>query len=87
MSILSEQHRQWHQEFGKYAVCNLDCGANEIVMETFEADRVELEAGASPRIHCWACKGVHSSVAVVKFCCELRNEDERRAKRHEAMGY
>lgn len=29
MSYLSEAHSEWHSINGKYAVCPLDCGANE----------------------------------------------------------
>ena len=29
MSQISEDHAQWHQMYGAFATCNLDCGADE----------------------------------------------------------
>lgn len=86
-NLLAEQCREHHYLYGKYSTCDLDCGAGEVVMETMEADREALDAGATPRIHCGACKGVHASVATVRFCCEVQHDFDRAAKRRQAMGY
>ena len=29
MSQISQDHAQWHQMYGAFATCNLDCGADE----------------------------------------------------------
>lgn len=37
MSQISEDHQQWHQIYGAFATCNLDCGANEPYVNECEA--------------------------------------------------
>lgn len=81
---LDDQHREWHQIHGKYQTCPLDCGAGEVVADTFEEDRLALESG-SIRIHCGCCKHVHSSVRMVKFCHEVEWDSETFARREAAM--
>lgn len=77
MSHLADAHRQWHQIFGKYTTCDLDCGAGEIVGEVFEADW-EATEGGTKGIRCGSCKGRHASVATVKFCYEVKWDTEKR---------
>lgn len=81
-STLSSAHDQWHRMYGKYSICDLDCGAGEIVGEIFEDDAEALREGAYG-IRCGACKGRHASIAVVKFCCEVKRDAET-FKRNEA---
>lgn len=33
MSYLAEAHSEWHAVHGKYAICPLDCGAAEALMD------------------------------------------------------
>ena len=77
MSYLSDAHAQWHQIYGKYATCDLDCGAGEVVGEVFEADAEALAEGAHG-IKCGSCKERHASVATVKFCYEVKRDAEKR---------
>jgi len=77
MSTLSDAHTQWHQIFGKYATCDLDCGAGEIVGQIFEEDWEDTKQG-TVGIRCGSCKGRHASVATVNFCYEVARDTEKR---------
>jgi hypothetical protein len=70
--------------YGKYSTCDLDCGASEIVGETFEADSQALEAGARG-IRCGCCKERHAFVATVKFCYEVKRDSETFQRNDAAM--
>lgn len=78
MSYLSDAHDQWHRIYGKYTTCNLDCGAGEIVGDTFEADEEALQESGARGIRCGSCKGRHATVATVRFCYEVKRDDEKR---------
>jgi len=73
MTTLADAHAQWHQIFGKYAVCDLDCGAGEWIGQEFEDDW-EATNGGTTGIRCGACKGRHSSVSLVKLCYEVKRD-------------
>ena len=80
MSAVSDSHSLWHYMYGKYTTCNLDCGAGEIVGETFEDDAAALEvivAEGGHGVRCGACKGYHSCAATVRFCYEVKRDGER----------
>lgn len=79
-SYLEDAHRQWHQIFGKYTTCDLDCGSGEIVGYTFEADEEALQEPGARRIRCGSCKGRHASVSTVKFCYEVKRDSEHRQR-------
>ena len=86
MSYLSEEHTQWHQMYGKYTTCNLDCGVGEVVADTFEADEEALQEPGARRIRCGSCGQRHASVATVKFCYEVKRSDAQR-KMADAYSY
>lgn len=73
MSFLSEAHDQWHAMNGRYAVCDLDCGASEYIGQAFEDDYEDTEGGTKG-IRCGSCKGRHSSVSMVKLCYEVKRD-------------
>lgn len=82
MSYLSEAHAQWHQIYGKYATCELDCGAGEVVGQVFEDD-YEATKGGTEGIRCGSCRGRHASVATVRFCYEVKYDAEKRKRADE----
>lgn len=61
---LSEAHAQWHSVHGKYATCDLDCGASEAL------DR-EMYEPQPKAIRCGHCREVHYGVAEVRECSRL----------------
>ena len=73
MTTLADAHAQWHQIHGKYAVCDLDCGAGEYIGQFFEDDAEDVLAGVGS-IKCGSCKGRHASVAAVKLCYEVKRD-------------
>lgn len=77
MSYLADAHREWHQVNGKYAICDLDCGASEYIGQAFEDDYEDTERGTKG-IRCGACQGRHSAVSMVKLCHEVKRDRERR---------
>lgn len=87
IATLDTAHKQWHLMHGKYAVCDLDCGASESVAARFEDDHqalVELAASTGHLgIRCGCCKGRHFSVDMVKFCYAVE-EDAKTFERNEA---
>ncbi|QOK22339.1 hypothetical protein IGS73_14805 [Janibacter indicus] len=66
---LAEAHSQWHAIHGKYAVCDLDCGANEGLMAEYE----EMAQVAHPQVACGHCKGRHT-IAGVAACAAAHRE-------------
>jgi hypothetical protein len=85
MTTLADAHTQWHQIFGKYTTCDLDCGAGEIVGEIFEADAEALQKPDARRIRCGSCGERHASVAMVKFCYKVKRDSEMRKQIEEEM--
>lgn len=69
MTYLADAHRDWHAVHGLNAVCPLDCGAGEAVMEDWEHEADSIEAGA-PSFRCGHCKGRHTSVAMARRCAD-----------------
>jgi hypothetical protein len=86
---LAEGHTQWHQMYGKYGTCPLDCGAGEIVSDTFAHDDLILDAmfveSGARGIRCGSCKGRHALVSTVKFCYEVKRDAETFARNEAAM--
>ena len=78
MTALADAHRQWHQIFGKYTVCDLDCGASEGLIVAFEDDYQALQEPGAHRIKCGSCKQNHASTAAVKLCYEVKRDGEKR---------
>lgn len=85
MTVLSDAHAQWHRAHGKYATCDLDCGAGEIVGEVFEADAETLQKPGAHSIRCGACCGRHATVVTVKFCHEVKFDAEMFERNEAAM--
>lgn len=79
-TVLADQHTEWHQIYGKYQTCPLDCAAGEAVTEFFEADAEALEISGERGIKCGSCKGRHATAAAVKFCSEVKYESETFAR-------
>lgn len=88
-SYLADGCRQWHQMYGKYSTCDLDCGAGEIVAQTFDYDALILDAmfveSGARGIRCGACKGRHALVSTVKFCYEYKWDAGTAARNDAAM--
>ena len=62
---LAEAHEDWHRNNGRFAVCDLDCGASEMSGDEYD----EYYAEFQPRpILCGHCKSYHSSVESIREC-------------------
>lgn len=84
-TAISLQHDEWHQVNGKYRDCPLDCGIGDQVAEVFLADDQELQASGERGIFCGSCKQRHLAKEVVRFCFEVKYDEEALARREAEM--
>lgn len=89
MTTIALQHDEWHRIHGKYQTCPLDCGAGEIIADTFAYDNTILNVmfadSGNHGIRCGSCKGRHALTSTVKFCYEVKRDAETFARNEAAM--